>query len=442
MRSPWMPEGVERCSTRKFLIASALVGAVLLWGVYALFLIWYKGLNQTNMNNAYGFALWIWADLTVIAIGGGAFFTGFLRYILRKAELKNIINFAVLIGFICYSSALLILAIDVGQPIRGWFIFWHANVHSMLTEVAFCLTCYFVVLSIEYAPLVFGNRRLDRVPFLHRLGHHMHKIMAVFAGTGVFLSFFHQGSLGGVSGVLFGRPFTYREGFLIWPWTFFLFTWSAAACGPCFTILITKLTEVFTRKKLVKDKVVDLLAKISGWMLGTYMVAKIADTAYWALRTVPRSGFRVMDFYGGLPEYGVWMLIAELGVCGIVPAVLLLWPRTRRSSTGLWLAVILATVGICLNRWAMVVQVLAIPVLPFENWVGYFPSWQEIATTILPVAYGVLLVMISYRYLPVFPQEAELNPLAPEDAGEAANDKTRSEVGTREPKPRYGAAGA
>jgi hypothetical protein len=44
------------------------------------------------------------------------FFTGLLKYIIGKDELKNIINYAVLIGFICYSSALLILAIDVGQP--------------------------------------------------------------------------------------------------------------------------------------------------------------------------------------------------------------------------------------------------------------------------------------------------------------------------------------
>jgi menaquinone reductase, integral membrane subunit len=50
-------------------------------------------------------------------------------------------------------------------------------------------------------------------------------------------------------------------------------------------------------------------------------------------------------------------------------------------------------------------------VLPFDHWTLYFPSWQEIATTILPVAYGIILIMISYRYLPVFPQEAELNPI-------------------------------
>jgi hypothetical protein len=29
-----------------------------------------------------------------------------------------------------------------------------------------------------------------------------------------------------------------------------------------------------------------------------------------------------------------------------------------------------------------------------------------VATTILPVAYGIILIMISYRYLPIFPQEA------------------------------------
>jgi molybdopterin-containing oxidoreductase family membrane subunit len=50
-------------------------------------------------------------------------------------------------------------------------------------------------------------------------------------------------------------------------------------------------------------------------------------------------------------------------------------------------------------------------VLSFESWAMYFPSWQEIATTILPVAYGVIMISTSYRYLPIFPQERELNPI-------------------------------
>lgn len=401
---------LKRCPKWQFALWIGAAGAVLLWGVYAMLLCWIKGLNQTNMNDAYGFALWIWADLAIIALGGGAFFTGFLRYIIGKDELKNIVNYAVIIGFICYSSALIILGIDVGQPIRGWFIFWHANVHSMLTEVAFCLTCYLFVLIIEYIPIILENRRIDKITFFHNLGHNMHSIMAVFAATGVFLSFFHQGSLGGVSGVLFGRPFAYREGVFIWPWTFFLFTWSAAACGPCFTILITKITEAITRKRLVKDNVIELLAKISGWMLGTYIIAKIIDTLYWAKVTLPASGFTLMDFYSNNPFYGIWILVLEIAVCGILPALILISQKGRKNKSALVIAAILAVLGICINRWVLVLQVMAAPVLTFETWQMYFPSWQEIATTILPLAYGVLIISFSYRYLPVFPQEKELNP--------------------------------
>jgi len=317
MDSALIPKGVKRCPIWQFALGLGIVGIVLLWGVYAMLLCWFKGLNQTNMNDYYGFALWIWADLAVIALGGGAFFTGFLRYLVGKDELKNIINFAVVIGFICYSSALLILAIDVGQPLRSWFIFWHANVHSMLTEVAFCLSCYFAVLTIEYIPLILENRQVDKVPFFHNLGHNMHEVMAIFAATGAFLSFFHQGSLGGVSGVLFGRPFAVREGVLIWPWTFFLFTWSAAAYGPCFTLLVTRITEVVSGKKLVKENVIQLLAKISGWMIGTYIIAKIIDTWYWATVTAPAKGFSLMDFYSDNALYGIWILIAEIVIGGV-----------------------------------------------------------------------------------------------------------------------------
>lgn len=427
--SALFPKGVRRCPLWQFVLFLSVVGGVLLWGVVGMLLCWIKGLNQTNMNDYYGFALWIWADLAVIAVGGGAFFSGFLKYIIGKDELKNIINYAVLIGFICYSSALLILAIDIGQPLRGWFIFWHANVHSMLTEVAFCLSCYFGVLCIEYIPLVLENRQLNKVPFFHNLAHNMHEIMAVFAATGAFLSFFHQGSLGGVAGVLFGRPFAFREHIFIWPFTFFLFTWSAAACGPCFTLLVTKILEKATRKKLVKDNVVELLAKISGWMILTYIIAKTLDTWYWASVTAPSQGQTLGQFYSNNALYGYWILFLEVVICGWVPALILITDKGRKNKATLLTAIILAVVGVCLNRWVMVLQVMAVPVMTFDQWALYFPSWQEIATTILPVAYGVILVAISYRYMPIFPQEVELNPIDPDDtdvgeAEEAVKDES------------------
>jgi molybdopterin-containing oxidoreductase family membrane subunit len=84
----------------------------------------------------------------------------------------------------------------------------------------------------------------------------------------------------------------------------------------------------------------------------------------------------------------------------------------------------------------MVLQALAVPVLSFDQWVLYIPSWQEVATTILPVAYGVILVMISYRYLPVFPNEAELNPIEPETPPvvEAQAEEDRASEDAPEPE--------
>ena len=100
MDSALIPPGVKRCSLPTFTIGLAAAGAVLLWGVVYMLICWIKGLNVTGMNDYYGFALWIWADLAVIALGGGAFFTGFLKYIIGKDELKNIVNFAVVLGVI------------------------------------------------------------------------------------------------------------------------------------------------------------------------------------------------------------------------------------------------------------------------------------------------------------------------------------------------------
>jgi molybdopterin-containing oxidoreductase family membrane subunit len=117
-----------------------------------------------------------------------------------------------------------------------------------------------------------------------------------------------------------------------------------------------------------------------------------------------------MDFYSNNPLYGIWILVAEIAVCGVLPAAILITQKGRENKSLLLVAALLAVIGVCINRWVMVLQTLAHPVLPFEDWFMYAPSWQEVATTILPIAYGVIVISLAHRYLPVFPQERELNP--------------------------------
>jgi molybdopterin-containing oxidoreductase family membrane subunit len=397
-----------RCGLGKFTLWLTPWFGLLALGIYAMYLCLRYGLHHTNMDNRFAFGLWIFLDLSVIALGAGAFFTGFLVYILKMKELKAVIYSAVVIGFLCYSGAVLVLAIDVGQPGRAWFTFWHPNVHSMLTEVTFCITAYLTVLAFEYVPIVLKNRKLKQVPSFLVFEFEMHKLVPVLAAVGTFLSFFHQGSLGGLYGVLRGRPFAYREGFFIWPSTFFLFVLSAIAVGPAFVMLTTWMVEKITGKRLVRDEVKQKLGRISGMLLVVYVAFKSIDTLIWLNSTSRGSGFLPWEYYAWEP-FGFWVLLAEIVLCGFVPAVLLLWNRTRMQQSWLVLAAVLACAGVVVNRFVLTIQTLALPTLPFDEFLTYSPSWEEVATFLAVIAYAVIVYSLSYRYLRVFPQEKELS---------------------------------
>jgi len=404
----WISRGVRRCSLPRFLAWIAPWVVLFGFGAYAAYLCVAEGLFHTNMDNRFAFGLWIFLDLAIIALGAGAFFTGFLLYVMRFKELKGVINSAVVIGLVCYSGAVVVLAVDVGQPLRAWFTFWHPNVHSMLTEVTFCITLYLTVLLIEYVPVLLKNRQLRRIPSYAVFEFQLHKVMVVFALLGTFLSFFHQGSLGGLYGVLRGRPFAFREGLAIWPSTFFLFVLSAAAVGPAFVALTTWVTEKLSGKRLVSANVYDTLARISGIMLLIYVALKSVDTLIWINSTAPARGFPAHRFYETQP-FGTWMLFAEIVLLGLIPGILLWSARWRANRTILIVAAVLACAGVTLNRFVLTIQTLALPTLPFDRFLTYMPSWQETATFLAVVAYGVLVYSFSFRYLNLFPQERDLS---------------------------------
>ena len=171
-------------------------------------------------------------------------------------------------------------------------------------------------------------------------------------------------------------------------------------------MLITAIVQKVTGRKLVKLEVLALMGKIAGSLLAVYMILKILDTLGWAFSILPNRGITLASQFQG--PYGFWLMVMEIGVLGILPAWILL--SNRRNSYG-WLvfACLLDCAGIVFNRFIMTIVTLAIPVMPFDRFVTYWPSWQEWAPTFAILAYGGLLISLSYRYLPIFPQEKELN---------------------------------
>lgn len=404
-----IPRGLDRAPLSRFLLWLLPWVALSVWGGWAAVALFRDGLYHTNMDNRFAFGLWIIFDLAIIALGAGAFFLGFLTYLVRRHEFRQVLNTAVIVGFVCYSGAIATLAIDVGQPIRAWFAFWHANVHSMLTEVTFCITCYLVVLAIEYVPIVLKSRSLRPLKGALVLEAHLHRLMIVFAGVGAFLSFFHQGSLGGMFGVLNGRPFAFREGVGIWPSTFFLFILSAIAAGPSFIMLIVMTVSRLSGKRLVDRFIYSRLGRISGVLMAAYALAKLADTVVWILVTLPGLGFDAAEFYRH-ELFGIWVLFLELTVFGLLPATILLNRRRLENTRWLVAGAVLTCLGVSFNRFVFTLQTLSVPTMSFDRFMIYWPSWQEWAIVAGVVAYGVLLYSFSFRYLNLFPRERELQP--------------------------------
>jgi len=86
--------------------------------------------------------------------------------------------------------------------------------------------------------------------------------------------------------------------------------------------------------------------------------------------------------------------------------------REQNPSQG-WLvfACLLNCTGIVLNRFLFIIVALAVPVMPFDRFWGYLPTWQEWGIGLAVIGYGFLVFSLAYRYLPMFPKETELNPL-------------------------------
>lgn len=104
-------------------------------------------------------------------------------------------------------------------------------------------------------------------------------------------------------------------------------------------------------------------------------------------------------------------MVAEIVIFGIIPAIILLAPKARQHEGWLMAGCLMNCTGIVINRFVFTLVTLAVPVMPFDNFVSYLPTWQEWGIALAVVGYGFLLFSLSYRYLPVFPKERELNPV-------------------------------
>ena len=273
---------------------------------------------------------------------------------------------------------------------------------SMLTEVVFCLSFYFSILAVELIPVVLKHKVLDKFPVIHAIGHYMHKLMWIMAAAGTFLSFFHQGSLGGgMWGVLYGKAGWFRPHF------FFLAIVGATAGGTSFMMLCAYVAGKVMKKDVVPKETFHSLAKISGIMFICYLAFRIVDIVLMQTKYVPMADRSFIDLWGGY--YGLWMLVLEIIGC-LVPIVFLTVKKFREQEKFFLIGVGSGAVAILMSKLSIVLHGFSIPNFPWKPFVGYNPSIQEWFITLGGLSVMALIYMWFAKYMPLFPHLEDHEP--------------------------------
>jgi c(7)-type cytochrome triheme protein len=373
---------MTKISLPKLTFWRAILLVVLAAGLYTTLVRFTQGLGaSTALSDQFPWGLWIGFDvLCGVALAAGGFTISAVVYIFNIERFKPIIRPTLLTAFLGYTLVVVALLFDLGLPYRIWhpLIMW--NPHSVMFEVAWCVTLYTTVLALEFSPMLFERLRWEKPLRIAKA------ITIPLVIVGVMLSTLHQSSLGSLFLIVPHKlhPLWYSP---LLPVFFFV---SAIALGCAMTIFESFLSLRVFRKSLEID-LLSQLGKVIVVTLGVYFVLRLQDL-----------GGRHAIHLAFEPTYEGRMFLAEILLGVVAPIVLLTIPRIRTNELGLFVSALMVVLGFIMNRLNV-----SITGIEATSGIRYFPSWTELSVTAMIVGIGFVLFGFAVRYLTVFPHEGK-----------------------------------
>jgi len=375
-----------------------LLSLILLGGLIAGIMVFWKGLGITNLTDRVPWGLWITIDLSSIALGAGAFSLCAGVYLFGLKRYQPIARTATFIGLIGYTMATLALILDIGKPERFWHSMVYWNTHSLLWEVTMCVILYLTVLVFEAMPIIANlewlRKHLPKIAALMERVHHYAPILAII---GLGLSSLHQSSLGATYGVIKSRPFWFKPEMSV------LFMFSAIVGGISLTLFATMLSSRLTSKAKINDALIERVAQFVGYLLIGYFYFRAWDALATTYTYDPGRSEGLHFLTKGPFAFNFWIVEMLLGM--IVPMVLLLYRPTRINRFWRMVALLLVAAGVVAFRWDTNItgQLVLMSYVPGAaiTYTSYQPSWIEVLTGAAIIAYGLTAFSIGVKYLRV-----------------------------------------
>jgi formate dehydrogenase iron-sulfur subunit len=380
--------------------------------------------GSTHLSNTYPWGLWILFDLVWIAVAAGAFAMAGVIYIFQRKDLYGLGRTAVLTGLLSYSFVTVTLIADLGLPWHFYQLGLQAPEHSAMFEVSWCVGLYVTILLLEFLPVPFERWGFQRAMvawrrwngvyvaaavtlFVYMLSRNLVYALAtavifgalawmfrarderaepiMLAIAAVTLSTMHQSSLGSLYLLMpnmLGRQWWSPT----MPVSFFL---SSIVAGTALVILIDMWIAKGWRRPLEITRLASV-GQIAFWALLVYLVFRLGDMA---LRN------QLSGAFAG--RLGVAFAV-EIILGGVLPLVLLARRSLRQRADVLFVAALLAVLGVTYNRMNVVLFAMTFRGrMPWRAPEGYAPSIVEWGISIGLIAATIFLFGLAARLMPV-----------------------------------------
>ena len=368
-------------AVKLFAIVAALGGLAILYRFAA-------GLGAAPaLSNGYPWGIWIAFDVvTGTALACGGYALAILIYIVNRGQYHPMIRSAILTSALGYSMAGLSIFIDVGRPwllyrVILWFRHW--NFHSVLFEVAMCVTLYVVVSWIEIAPAFLEKFAQGRPNVLRRVSETvlppLKKVMPAIVALGLLLPTMHQSSLGSLM-LLTGRKLH-----PIWSTPLLPLLFLISCIGMGFAAVVFEST--LSARAFGRPRESRLLAGLARTMIPILLILAVVRFADLALRG--RLGLLFA------PDRHAVLFWLET-ILFLAPVFMLRRESQRLDSGNLFRAAMLMILAGGLYRFDTFL-------LAFHPGVqySYFPSVLETLTTVGIVAFEVLAYIVVVKMFPI-----------------------------------------
>lgn len=349
----------------------------------------------TNLDDAYPWGLWVGVDVACgVALAAGGFTTAALVDIFGRHKFHALLRPAILTAWLGYAFVAFAVFFDIGRYWNIWRPMFHWQGNSALFEVGMCVMAYLTVLTFEMSPAVLEGlqQRVGEtgvvgstlaalrgpLDFVSRV---VRAVLPIFIITGVVLSCMHQSSLGTMLAIAPTKVSPYWFS----PLLPLLFLLSAFMVGPAMVILESLLASRAFRREPEMDLLGPLSAYIP-WLIGVYGAFRVGDLLV---------RWRQLEAEPSL----IMALSVELLVGLVLPFLLLVQPRVRRSPVWLLIAASLVIAGVVLNR----VNTYIVGFEPPFASTRYVPAVGELAVTAGIIATIVLLYRFFVIFFPVLP---------------------------------------